>query len=72
MGLSRVGLGHAPADEVGGKALLVEAPEVFVGGGADLHAVPAGGEARFDDAVAAEEALASQRVDLHRVPHVRV
>ena len=64
--------GGVPSDEIGGEALLVEAPELPVGEGAHLHAVAAGGEAGLDDAVAVDEDLPRQRVDLERVPHVRL
>lgn len=61
-----------PADEVGREALQVEPPVVTVVSSADLAGDRAGGEAGLDHSVGVDEALPCKRVDLERVPHVRV
>lgn len=63
---------NVPSNEIGGEALLVEPPVIAVGGGAHLHTVPSRGEARLDDAVAVDEDLACDGIDLQGVPHVRL
>lgn len=61
-----------PAEEVGGEALEVEAPVVAVVGGADLAGDRARGEAGLDHPFGVDQALPRKRIDLQRVPHVRV
>ena len=61
-----------PSNEISREAFHVKPPGVFVGRSADLHAVSAGCEAGFDDAVAIDETLPCQCIDLQSVSHVRI
>jgi len=61
-----------PADEVRREALKVEPPVVAVVCSADLAGDRARGEAGFDHAIRADQALPGKRIDLQRVPHVGV